>query len=175
MTLYSYSGAPRGSRASPERLLSPQRNVTNVLEQGSTCLKTFFLSRSKAFWQLGEPLMPPWIEDFFVCTPLKARKADLQNILSYRREIGREYVCAARTRPVFVPIKSPTGLVQQAKLAQGVYKKTRVCFARFHAKLRRFSAGLVRPFSRQTSRRVGHDHRVRGSNLPAPLSVFSLL
>ena len=35
LTLDSYSGAPRGSRASPERLLSPQRNVTNVLEHGS--------------------------------------------------------------------------------------------------------------------------------------------
>ena len=35
LTLDSYSGAPRGPRASPERLLSLQRNVTNVLAQGS--------------------------------------------------------------------------------------------------------------------------------------------
>ena len=31
----SYYGAPRGPRASPGRLLSLQRNVTNVMEQGS--------------------------------------------------------------------------------------------------------------------------------------------
>ena len=35
LTLNSYSGAPKGPRASPERLLSLQRNVTNVLAQGA--------------------------------------------------------------------------------------------------------------------------------------------
>ena len=49
LTLDSYSGAPRGPRASTERLLSLRRNVTNVLAQGSTSYKG--RARGESAWK----------------------------------------------------------------------------------------------------------------------------